>query len=757
MPQPDYRAQIKTWLNDQDPGDYPTTFIRKPDEWGKLTEMLPKDATFMQKAGVGVWVSAKDGKPLQLVTQQPTGRELTQIMDEYENKPGMLEQIATKALVNAPTSSMNAYYNLVDPDGTKIDKASRNAGVEGARMLVAGFVTTTGLALIAGTKGKMGAPIAGAGAQQMGQLVTKALSMGMWDFGIGAAISRGSSALFGPEAGLQSDEEAARDVSAGMGAGLGLRGGKLLGEGVRKLTPKMTKFLAGLEKQAMNWANADKIVPRQLRFYNRMVHATGRVPTAWWAAGGSSVGSAAGFKAGGDEDLTSVPGVLTTIVPGFFNAGIAWRSGRIAKDVGLVDDIPGLGGSSAQAAHTVAEAIDKLPLEQQENVLARLAVERNMYNNSTPLTEGVSEASLYAFTNNSVAQVRLNRAGSIVDAAERASQTGEKQFRLIFQGQFGHGNLLDAHKAATHLKSSGVKNPLIDELLTSLTGLTKFKKRELLKAATGRHMAAVERVMYDVTTSPKKLGEFSELIGQLHKAALNNPDKAPMLERTMEKFKSAYINEGILGKAFSQAKSTTRAGDISDKLFDGQQILQHLSDNETILTTIFNKTTKTGVDEYKGLVSLARLMAFHQKGTLDQGTIERSFDRITSFFTHRLAFVFASGALTSGGGSPLANALFGTGILYAGKSAATTIISGNAMARMARTNPRLMRQYVNASIAGDHIREGRYLRALIRDTNPEAAQQIGIDEEKVQEQSGVTSGLAGRFFPFNKLPAGSPQ
>ena len=770
MAEPNHRAQVEKWLIHQDPGENPTMFIRNKKQWGKLPDGMPDDSIFKELNGVGVWLTPK-GVPLRLDTDHPTGREFARIMGEYEKKPGIIEQLVAENLVDKPKDLMNAVYAITDPNGT-MSIENRNAGIEGARLLASGLVVSAGVGLMAVTKGKRGVGLVGAGASAgaasmgttaaMNQVMGKALMTGLWDFTAGAVISRGSSALFGPEKSLQTREEATRDAATDIGSGVGIQGGMAVGRSFDKLmraaTPSMQRFITNTRRQLKNWSQADRVFPNQLRFFNTMVHQMGQFPNAWWAAGGAAVGGGVGFKAGGDEDMFSVPGVISVMAPGLFNAFPAWRSGRVQKDIGMVDVVPGIGGSPTQAAYSITEAIEKLPIEQQEKHLANLAIQRGMYNNSSRYSDGVNTASSHAFTGNERNMIELNRAHGKGAAARAGSELGYKQSQVLFQGQFREGDLLDTLHAVKALKNvKGLDNPLVDELAEGLTGLTKFKKADLHAAVTGQYMAKVEGMIYGITKDSKKLVQFSSMLSEMKKAALNNPDRAPMLERTIEKLKSVYINEGIFGKAYSSVKQTV-PGDITPLLFDGSQILKHLHDNETVLKSIFGKQTPSGLIEYDGLEQVARLMEFHQKGTLDQGQIIRDIEGITSFFTHRLAFVFASGTLSGGTSNPLASAMFGTALLYGAKSAAAVIIGGNHMSKMARRNPRLMRQYVNASIAGDYIREAHYFRALIRDTNPEATSYLGLgSKEPIQEQSGVTSGLAGRFFPFNKIPAGSPQ
>ena len=710
---------------------------------------LPDDAKFVGDSRWGFWLSSK-GEPLRGVKLADDPISRTIIAGESKVQ-SVISPIVDKLMIDLPTDMVGAGVQIARAAGMQVPEGAENAAKEGARQAMSMGVS----ALVFGaTRGK-------SGGAQLAPLFQAAFKQALAGFGMGVGVSAGTQAAFGPEMGLQSREEARRDLYTTFGAGAGSKLPGLMKAGVRAVkSAQFSKYLTG---QAKNWALLDKVTPGDFKAYTSLVNQLGRVPNAWWAGTGNIAGSVAGFKTATDESLASQAGIFSVLAPGIFVGYSMRKAGAIQARVGMKEGVTGHKGSYSEAAYEVTEFVDSMSAKDRAEILSSYARERGVYNQTSSYGDGVNTTSTAMFLNDVAAQAKANLADDAGTAIGRASELVKQQSVLRFSNPMRHGDLLDFARSVELLGTKKVVplknpdfigqtstkltplNPLVAELQGSLSVNSIEKvpliERLLLTDETQVFLNATHQMIADVArdSGGTKLQQFSHMLTQMRKTAIDNPQKASILNRTVEKLKNTFVNEGIFGAAYGRGK-VVDPGDITDLEFDGQRILDYLITNKEKMKTIFSP------DELSSLNSMGKLMKGLQDTGLRVGTRGRDIERVTNFSKYRAIFFMGSGAFIPGGANPLARILLGAGSVYGGGK--VWLLGANAFFRMGTRNPKVMRKYVGASISGDVIREKHFLRTLLREGNPEAAAQMGISSNEIEEQTGATSGLFGKFLPI---------
>ena len=709
---------------------------------------LPDDAQYVGDSRWGFWLSNK-GEPLSGVklAEDPISRAVVTGKSKVQS---VITPIIDKLMIDLPTDTVGVGAEIARAAGMQVPEGYENAAKEGARQAMSMGVS----ALVFGaTRGQ-------AGGAQLAPLFQAAFKQALAGFGVGVGVSGAMQAAMGPEMGLQSREEAKRDLYTTFGAGAGSRIPTLARAAKKAVSSaQFSKYLTG---QARNWALVDKVTPGNFKAYTSLVNQLGRVPNAWWAGAGNIAGSVAGFKAATDESLASTAGIFSVLAPGIFVGHSMRKAGAIQARVGMKEGVTGHKGSYPEAAYEVTEFVDSMPAKERAEILASYAKERGVYNQTSSYGDGVNTTSTAMFLNDVSMQAKANLADDAGTAIGRASELVKQQSVLHFPNPLRHGDLLDFARSLELLGTKKIVplknpdfigqtatkltplNPLVSELQGSLSvnSIEKVSliERLLVSDETQVFLNAAQQMVADVArdVGGTKLHQFSQMLTQMKKAAIDIPQKASILNRTVEKLKHTFVNEGIFGAAYGTGK-VGGPGDITDLEFDGQRILDYLVKSKDKLQTIFSP------DELSSLNSMGKLMKGLQDTGLRVGTRQRNIERITNFSKYRMVFHFTSGAFIPGGANPLARTLLGTGSVYAGGKA--WLLGANALFSMGTRNPRIMRKYVGAALSGDVIREKHFLRTLLREGNPEAAAQMGISSHEIEEQTGITSGLFGLHIP----------
>lgn len=248
----------------------------------------------------------------------------------------------------------------------------------------------------------------------------------------------------------------------------------------------------------------------------------------------------------------------------------------------------------------------------------------------------------------------------------------------------------------------------------------------------------INQAVVQASKDPKKLTQFAGLVSALD--TQGSPEAAA-------KLRDAFLLEGIWGSAFSQTNLEATSQGFGSRSFSGERMLGWLdqSTNKTQLEKIY------GNDGYSGIRSIAKLMAFHQDKTYDVVGLERGLDQIFSFFKNRMAFgVFSGAYFGTTWGTPEA-ALFGAGGGLAAHYAASEAImfSASKLAKWSMKNPRAGRKLVEASISGDRIAQGKWLRQLVREEeDPEVRKELGAGSIEARERPGTNP---KRLLPYERL------
>ena len=715
---------------------------------------VPEGSVFEKNQNWGMWFSP-EGEELYAV-KRPEG--VTDQIEKgiHEGKAGLLGAIAPVVdtiTSDIPIGVMDGFYNMLEKVGVQLPEGAKDAGREGARA-----ATTIGLSTAIFRN-----PAAGGASQA--KAFTFALNQVLGGFAIGAGVSGASQQLFGPEFGLQTDEEHRTDFMTTFGASAGGRGMQMMAKAVRD-----PRFLNAV-KRGQDAALLDKVTPPNFRAFTRLAYWLGEVPTPWWSAAGNIGGSVAGFTGATDKGLGSAEGLMSVVAPGIFNVAVARKGAILEQRIGIGGRPEGPAGSWSEAAYELTEKLEEMPVEQRVKRLRDYAIWRGVMNNSSTFrgldTDKVSLAMLINDVNK---QTSANRRLDPLGAIRFASEAGKQKAVLLFPNQFQGADLVDLAGSLKFVQGRTKKtimqaipgeaakfkeviedttNPMVQTLKKALPkadepnaiSLGLFGSQPATDEAIN-FLGAVEQVVFEAASDPKgdKLKQFGSLVNSLRKAADDNPNSASMLERVTNKLKDTFINEGIFGKAYGRAKATQMPAEVSDLDFDGQRILDYLIDNKRALSGFMSG------DEVKSLTQVARLMKAGQDTGLGVGSLQRDVERITSFSTHRLTFYFASGAYLGGGGeNPMSRILFGATSVVAGGKA--ILMGGNALHRLGAKNPATIKKLVNAHIKGDRISEGLAWRALVRDGNPELANSMGIGDEQMHEQSGITSGFFSQHLP----------
>ena len=649
-----------------------------------------------------------------------------------------------------PIGVMNGFYHMVEKTGMQVPDELKNMGREGARAMTTAALTT---AIFRN-------PAVGGASQA--HALRYALNQALAGFGIGAGASGASQAMFGKEFGMQTEEEHRTDFMTTLGASVGGRTAQHMAKMVRN-----PKFAAAL-KRGQNAMLMDKVLPPQYRAWSRLANHLGEVPTPWWSVAGNIAGSGVGFTAASDAGLTSAQGLMSVAVPGVFNVYVAGKGARLEQRIGIGGRPEGPSGSLPEAAHELTEKLADIPVEQRMKRFREYRLWRGVMNNSSP-HKGLDtdRVSLAVLVNDINAQRDINRRLDPAAAASYASEVGKQRAAQLFPNQWGGQDLFDFAHSLEFVKGRTTRR-----IMQPLPGANRFKEvveditnpfvADLKKALPktdpnaismglygGRpatdealnFLTAVEKMVTETAAdvSGDKLKDFGALVNSLRKAADDNPKSAPMLQRVVDKLKDTFVNEGVFGEAYGSGKATALPEDITDLEFDGQRILDYLLTKKRSISAFM------GDDEIKSLTQVARLMKAGQDTGLSSGSFQRNIERVTNFSKYRMTFYFASGAFLGGGGeNPMARILFGATSVIAGGRA--VLMGGNALYKLGAKNPAVLKKLVNAHIKGDRITEGLAWRTLVRE-DPEMAKSLGIGEEEVQEQSGVTSGFFDQFLP----------
>ena len=248
----------------------------------------------------------------------------------------------------------------------------------------------------------------------------------------------------------------------------------------------------------------------------------------------------------------------------------------------------------------------------------------------------------------------------------------------------------------------------------------------------------INQAVVQASKDPKKLTQFAGLVSALD--TQGSPEAAA-------KLRDAFLLEGIWGSAFSQTNLEATSQGFGSRSFSGERMLGWLdqSTNKTQLEKIY------GNEGYSGIRSIAKLMAFHQDKTYDVVGLERGLDQIFSFFKNRMAFgVFSGAYFGTTWGTPEA-ALFGAGGGLAAHYAASEAImfSASKLAKWSMKNPKAGRKLVEASISGDRVAQGKWLRQLVREEeDPEVRKELGVGSKEARERPGTNP---KRLLPYERL------
>ena len=728
------------------------------ENFGELPKGVPEGSIFKTPPDTndwGIWFSS-EGEKLHAV-KRPKGVVGQIEKGIHEGKGALLGVIAPVVdtiTSDIPIGVMDGFMSMMEKTGMKIPEEAKNMAREGARVATTAAVTT---AIFRN-------PAMG-GASQMNAF-KYAFTQVLSGFGIGAGASGATQAMFGEE-GLQTDEEHRIDFMTTFGASLGGRSAQLAAKAVRS-----PQFLNAI-KRGQQAALLDKVTPPNFRAFTRLAYWLGDVPTAWWSASGNIAGSAAGFAGASDKGFGSAEGIMSVVVPGVFNVAMARIGAGHERRLGIGGTALGPAGSWPDVAYKVTDKLDEIPKEQQIARLREYALSRGVINNSSTFrgldTDKVSLAVLINDINKQAETIKFMDPAA---AYRHASEIGKQTSLQFFPNQFQGHDLIDLIDGLNFIKGKTTRsvykqfdpdtfkkvveestNPMIRDLKKALPAhqpnainMGLYNSQPATDEAIN-FLGAVEKVVTDAATdvSGEKLRHFGDMVNSLRAAAQNNPDSAPMLRRISEKLKDTFVNEGIFGKAYGSRRDTMLPEEVSDINFDGQRILDYLGSSKRRLSAFM-----TG-DEIESLTGVAKLMKAGQAAELSTGSLQRDVERITNFSKARMAFYFVSGAFLGGSGTnPMARILFGAGSVIAGGKA--ILMGANAVYKMGANNPKTIRKLVNAHIKGDRITEGLAWRALVRDGNPELARRLGVGEEQVQEQPGVTAGFFNRILPQGPNP-----
>ena len=267
----------------------------------------------------------------------------------------------------------------------------------------------------------------------------------------------------------------------------------------------------------------------------------------------------------------------------------------------------------------------------------------------------------------------------------------------------------------------------------------------------------MNRIMVEATTSKQKMGQFADLMGKLQKPSKDIEAYLPQQEARMrlaEKLKDVFWYNGVLTGALADVSPTNSA----NLIFNGDKLAEFMEANQGYLKDVY------GATGYQARRDLVDLLKFRQLGSVDEGEKARSVDRVMSFVSHRLVFQLALGA---GAGAwagydegsavnTFSNMLLGAGIVHAGGKG--YVMAMSKWARMAERSPREMKALVGAMKRGDATAQGRYIRAIIRTGDPEAARQMGIGGSQGNvEEPGPVAGFFSKAVSDRPLDSPSTR
>ena len=776
------RALLRNFVYNSNPGGLSVLQVDDLDA-------APEGAEFLGSGERGAWV--KDKKILQLVQARLAPALQTRTAGPTESpSPADYAELTQNLALAVPDSTADIAVELgrkmgvpISPENAAaVKEASRAAYAQGLMMFIPGMGP-------ASVGGKVAWPI---------------LKELMFAGAVGGGISRGMSAISDdPQMGLQRPEEATADIMANIGGGAGQAVGAgsqpLVREGALKswamldrLTPTkykpMMRMIANTGRWPRAWGAASGNLIGSISGYA----ASGQEASApivlglmipgiynvRQAAKAGRIAQDLGFVEGFDEIVKkqSVAGAAYRVTQAIEDLGPARRE-AIANDLilaGIINNTSDLTGDMANLASIYAFRGNKKlqmnfsrgvdPLEAVESASRRAEAQLRLLfpgqftqNDVTDLIK--SFRALTGAENKliPVASLPNRKQWDIPGAATYVQTGGPGPYRppltpdlepptpssFVMAGRREPGPIVPTKpkgkKAVTVMLEEQKKmraNPLSKDVLSlaKIDDLNRHSAQAIALTDFNNLMATVTR-----DPSGKNLSALTKVVDTFNQAiARGGPDTA-RLQRTVDKLRNVFILEGVFGQGFKKARVGGTTGELGEFTFDGKAITDYLQKNKGALKGMFKE------GEYEGLTDIAKLMAFHQDVALNVGTLERTRTQIMSFVEHRLVFMIGMGAVASSAGvsNPLAAVVLGAGgLAVAGRA---IMIAGSKMAEMAMKSPKEAKQLLKASLDGDTIRQGRYLRALLRQSNPEVLEELGpiIDEE--QEQPGASSGFFSQF------------
>jgi hypothetical protein len=591
--------------------------------------------------------------------------------------------------------------------------------------------------------------------------------------GIAAAISEGFS--FMGLGGAQDPGDVAVDTGAMVGESAGIPAGLAARESIKAFVDNQ-KATAALVRAA----------PGPLKYLPALVSRLAGTPKAPWAAGGKMAGATAGFsEAGGDFGSLQV---LALTVPGAGTVIEAGKAAGIAQRLGGITDIAEVFAGKAKGAVTASA----LRMRQRVKDAADALIEAGAYNNLSAeqairtTADEATAYNAYAYMGDKEAQAQFNRRHGQGKAIEESSKQFEAAKSLLFGNQWKVDDAVDALEVITNAQVSdkgkvarkvfsfvdAAPKPVkpdrepfaakhdwdgyrkaTEDYQTNLGKWTEAQKG-IANRAPGEVLARtandINILVRNVVNDPKKLTEFKDALDSLDAAippsSTVSRDKQAAFEaatnkvnKVKEKMKDVLILEGIFGSGFSETALSVGEGELGGQLFKGKKIQDYITANEGQLKEIF------GAEQTQAIKDVSTLMAFQQQTDIDSNIFERQGQRLMQFFSARLVFSIAAGALTPTGKTgkdTLVGMLLGLGAVATGKDLA---VSASKMAKWGIKNPDLMHKYVQAAVKGETVVASRYLRSLIRTNDPELAEEAGlnpyVDEEAFEEISPLMKSM----------------